>query len=364
MAFNAATRQNFLAAPAIAYSAGQPMQSQIPKVGLLKRILVLITGTLTVTLGGGTAALGLEAPFSIVQRIKLIANGNTTLFDCSGYGALIASLFSAHGFAGFGGRPVVPDAVAVPGPASTAFAAANFGAGVSAGANTWNFALEIPIGLADDWREPVGLILAAAPDTQLALEITWGATLFSTVAARTTPILVTGAATATFTGTATPFIEFFTIPASSADYPDLHRVHLWTETGPQPIVANGDNDVTVQRGNTLMRLVHGVYTNSAPDGTNVSGRQLRFNTNEVPYATSRQLDAVLQRKRMVRDQPDGWYTWDLWNTGTPRDAINTLNLNEITSRLILAGATIAGVSDIRTLTEQLVTLTGAATGSS
>lgn len=361
--FNAATRQNFMPAPAQTYAAGQTTQSLLPKVGLLKRIIVLITGTMTITLGGGTAALGAEAPFSLINRIRLIANGNTALFDTSGYGALIASLFSAHGWSGFGSRPIIPDSATVPGPAASAFSAANYAAGVSAGANTWYFALELPVALGDDWREPVGLILAAAPDTQLTLEITWGSTLYSTTAARTTPVTVTGAATAALTATATPYIEFFTIPSSPADYPDLTRVHTFVETGPQTITANGDQDVVIQRGNTLMRVIHGVYTNSAPDGTNVTGRQLRFNSNEIPYQVNRQLDAVLQRKRYVRDLPDGWYAWDLWNTGTPRDAINTLNLNELTSRLTLSGATISGTSDIRTILEQLIKLAGPSTGS-
>lgn len=364
MAFNAMTRQNFMPAPAQTYAAGQTTVTVLPKVGLLKRIIALFTGTLTVTLGGGTAVIGTEAPFSVINRLRLIANGNTAIFDVSGYGALISSLFSAHGFSGFGSRPVIPDSATVPGPAATAFSAANFSNGVAAGANTWNFALEIPVALGDDWRDPVGLILAAAPDTQLTLETTWGATLFSLTAARTVPVTVTGAATATLTATLTPFVEFFTIPASPADYPDLTRVHTFVETGAQPITANGDQDVTIQRGNTLMRIIHGVTTNTAPDGTNVASRQLRFNSNEIPYQLTRQLDAVLQRKRYVRDLPDGWYVHDLWNTGTPRDAINTLNLNELTSRLTLAGATIAGTSDVRTILEQLIRLQGPASGSS
>lgn len=362
--FNRATRQNILAAPPIAYAAGQTLYSILPKVGLLKRVILLFTGTQTITLGGGTAVLGAEAPFSLLTRIRLTANGNTALFDCSGYGAMIASLFGAYGFGGIGGRPRIVDSATVPGPAAAAFSAANFAAGVSAGANTWNFALEIPLGLSDDWRDPIGLVLAAAPDTVLQIEATFGSTLFSTVAARTTPVTVTGAATAALTGTLTPYVEFFTIPRDQADYPDLRRIHTWSEQGPQAIVANGDQDVVLQRGNTLQRIVHLVYTNSVFDGTNVSGRELRFNQNEIPYKVNRQLDAYVQRERMVRDMPDGVYIWDLWNTTGIRDAINTLNLNDLTSRLTLAGATIAGVSDIRTLTEQLILLTGSAGGSS
>ena len=104
--------------------------------------------------------------------------------------------------------------------------------------------------------------------------------------------------------------------------------------------------------------------NTAPDTTDVTGRQLRFNSNEIPYTSTTQLDAYLQRERMVRDLPDGWFAWDLWNSGTPRDAINTLNLNDLTSRVTIgSAATIAGTSDIRTLMEQLVALSGASAGS-
>jgi hypothetical protein len=365
MAFNKATRQNFLRAPTIDYSAGDTRVSRVPPVGLLKRIILLFTGTMTITLGGGTAALGAEAPWSLVNRLRLTANGNTALFDTGGYGAMIASLFAAYGYSGVGGRPRVPDSATVPGPAATAMSAATFAAGVTAGANTWRFGWEIPLGLSDDWRDPIGLILAAAPDTVLQLEVTWGATLYSTVASRSTPILVTGAAVAALTNASIiPFIEFFTVPALEADYPDLRRIHTWQELGPQPIAAVGDQDVVMPRGNTLMRIVHNVWTNSAADGTNVSDFELRFNQNEVPIKTSRQFQAYVQRERYVRDLPDGLYAHDLWNSGTPRDAVNTLNLNDVTSRLTIgAGATIAGTSDIRTLIEQSILLTGAVAGS-
>lgn len=361
MPFNRATRQNFLAAPAMTHAAGQTTYSILPKVGLLKRILAVFEGT--VTIGTAAATLGPEGPWSIISRIRLTANGNTALFDCSGYGAMIASLFTAFGFSGYGSRPRIPDSAVVPGPAATAFSSANYAIGVNVAANVWRFAIEIPLALADDWRDPVGLILAAAPDTQLQLEVTWAATTMAAADARTSPLTTGVNSTVDVAATLTPFVEFFTIPASQADYPDLRRIHTWSEQGPQPIVANGDQDVVLQRGNTLLRIAHLVWTNTAKDGTNVSGRELRFNSNEIPYKVSRTLDAVLQRSRYVRDLPDGVYVWDLWNSGTPRDAINTLNLNEITSRLTLAGATIAGVSDIRTLTEQLIQLTGAATGS-
>jgi hypothetical protein len=362
MGFLQATRQNFLPAPVMTYAAGQTTYSVLPKVGLIRRVILLFSGTLTVVLGGGTTALGAEGPFSVASRIRLTANGNTSLFDAGGWGAMLTSLFSAYGFSGFGSRPRVPDSATVPGPTASAFSAANYAAAV-ADASAWRFGIEIPLGLSDDWRDPIGLVLAASPDTVLQIEVTWAPTLYSTTASRNVPITTTGAATASLAMTCTPIVEFFTVPASPADYPDLSRVHTWTEIGPQSITANGDQDVVIQRGNTVARIVHSVYTNTAPDGTNVSGRSLRFNSNEVPYQTTRQLDAYLQRQRMVRDLPDGVYAWDLWNSGTPRDAINTLNLNDLTSRLTLAGATIAGTSDIRTWVEQVIRLSGATAGS-
>ncbi len=347
MAFNEATRQNFVQGPVITYALGQTGFSRVPKVGFIRRILLLFSGTISITLGGGTAALGAEAPWSILSRLRLVANGNTALFDTTGYGALISQLFSAYGFSGFGGRPRIPENVNVPGPTATVFGAVNYIAAAT-DATAWRFGLEIPLGLSDDWRSPLGLILAAAPDTELQIEATWGATFYSTTAARTTPITTTGAATATMSATLTPWIEYFTIPQSPADYPDLRRIHTWTEVGPQTIAANGDQDVVIQRGNTVMRIAHIVWTNSAPDATAITQLQLRYNTNEVPYTFSRQLAAYLQRQRYVRYLPDGVYAHDLWHSATPRDAINTLNLNELTSRITTSGATIAGTSDRRT----------------
>lgn len=363
--FLRSTRQNWIEAPVIAYTAGGTGYSQIPKVGLLRRIFVLFQGTQTVTLGGGTAVLGAEAPFSLISRLRLVANGNTALFDTTGFGAFLATLFTMFGLSGFGGRPRIVDSATVPGPAATAWSAQNYGAGVSAGANTWRFALEIALGLADDWRPPQGLVLAAAPDTQLVLELTWGATLYSTTAARTTPITVTGAATSALTAAQCRVVcEYFTIPRDPTDYPDLRRLHTWVETAVQNIAANGDVDVVIPRGNTIMRAIHNVWTNSAPDTTNVTRLALLYNQNETPYALPTQAVAALQRERYIRDLPDGIFVHDFWNSGTPRDAIATLNLNELISRLTISGATIAGVSDIRTLLEQLITLTGPVAGSS
>lgn len=143
MPFLRATRQNFLPVQSLDYAAGDTKVVRLPQVGLLARVICIFEGTNTVTLGGGTAVLGAEAPFSLIQRLRLVANGNTNVFDMSGYGAMIASLFSAYGFSGYGGRPRIPDSATVPGPASTAMSAANYGAGVSAGANTWRFGLDI-----------------------------------------------------------------------------------------------------------------------------------------------------------------------------------------------------------------------------
>lgn len=362
MPFSRATRQNFMPAPAITYAAGQTTYSQLPKVGLISRVIALFTGTYDFTAGTGVGAAGAEGPWSLISRIRLVANGNTALFDTSGYGAMIAGLFSAHGFGGYGVRPVVNDSATAPGPASATIAAAVYAFDPTQD-STWKFAIEIPLTIADDWRDPVGLILAAAPDTQLQLEVTWAASLYSTTASRNVAVTTTGTASATLTATLTPYIEFFTIPGSPADYPDLRRIHTWTELGPQTISANGDQDVILPRGNTIMRAAHIVWTNTAADATNVSQAVLRMNSNELPYQLNRQALAFLQRQRYIRDLPAGVYAWDLWNTGTPRDAINTLNLNELKSTLTLAGATISGTSDIRTLVESLVSLTGAATGS-
>ena len=365
MAFLRATRQNFLPVQSIDYAAGDTKVQRLPQVGLLARVICIFEGTNTITLGGGTAVLGAEAPFSLIQRLRLVANGNTNLFDMSGYGSMVASLKSAYGFAGYGGRPRIIDSATAVGPAATVMSAVNYGAGVSAGANTWRFGLEIPLKIADDWREPIGMILAAAPDTVLELHVTWGATLYSTVASRNVPVTVTGAAVAALTNAKLyPFVEYFTVPANTSDYPDLRRLHLWNEQGPQVIASAGDQEVVLQRGNTLKRVLHILWTNSAADATNVSDLNLVFNKTEIPYKLKRLLVAYLQRQRNVRDLPDGVYEHDLWNSSTFRDAINTLNLNEITSVLTVGtGATIAGTSDVRTLTEQLIQLTGAVGGS-
>jgi hypothetical protein len=344
MPFLNQTRQQFTELAAQTITPGQRLYFQLPPVGLLSRLFLWVKGTTTVTPGTGTAALSDRGAANFIKRVKLLANSGSAIYDVSGYGTHIINNILSFGTS--------PDKTLF----DRSISAEVYGSGVNSGANDWRFCYQIPIAI--NQRDPIGMILLQNEATQLTLEVE-----FNDIKGANNllaPIVVTGDATATFSGICGCNMEYFTVPRETADRPALNVVHQWLEQQ-DAITSTGENPKSMLRGNTYMRLAHYLTLGNALSSA-VDKLKIVYNTSETPYIINEMTQLALQRSRYGMDLPKGTYVWDwymsngLVGLGTSRDFINSANVTQFESILdIDSSATVtAGQSYINTLTEQLI----------
>lgn len=353
MGFLESTRQNIRRAGNLTFaSAGQSLLP-IPRVGYLSKIHIHVTGTMTVTLGGGTATLSEKGPWALLRRIRYQVGSGTELFNTSGYGAYLVDLMSKLGYE--------PD----DGQISASYANQLYQAGVSAGANTWDFHLSIPVVPND--RDLLGLILLQAEGTVTNLILEWQVPYG--LVDNNFPIVVTGAATAAFVGSADIYLETFTVPGELENQAPLDRIHQVLEQVAF-IGATGDNVVKLLEENTYLRVIHSIETNGALSTDAVASMAFRYNVTDVPYDIDKQMKLYLQRRDYVKDFPKGMYYWDFFNQGYPnyggdRDLVMASGLAELESIIRIASGTTLGSNNnkITTITQQLVKVASPIAGS-
>ena len=348
MSFETATRQNLRPINQMDYIAGGIQVQSLPRVGYLARIHLHFSGTNTVTVGTGTAALSAKGPWNIWNRIRLQANQGTDIWNVTGYGSFLMDLLS------FWRRQpdLSPDR-------SESYASTYvYSAGVANGANTWEFGLTIPI--VPNERDMAGIVLLQSEmlTAQLRLEYNqlYGATFDF-------PVVTTGNATAALTNATTyPEIEIFTVPADPADQPPLTTLHQTLELQ-QSVASTGDNVVNLLRANTYMKIIHYLALNGALDTADITRGQFRYNNSEVPYDLTIRHQLQQQRRRYGTDLPVGTWVWDFFNQGLTnfgggRDFVDGSSVAELQSILTIAsGATLgSGNNWINTITEQLVNI--------
>jgi hypothetical protein len=263
----------------------------IRQVGVIGGIWLKLTGVLTVTLGGGTAATTSRWPYGLFRAIRFSANGQSNLINAGGW-ALKARQFMARADCndrgvsrGIGG--------ASPGTARTQGTLSlnneNWGVGQNVtaipGAPTnYNVELHIYVPVAQDNVDLTGAIFAQTSATDLALEIDWSpvAELFT----------LTGAATVAFTGTLTAETEVYTIPQDGNGnivVPNLDVFHsiIQTRYGPP---SNGLNEIRLAGqgvGRSLQRLWFQAFNGSTPaplamNDTNFAQLGWRYGGNDTP----------------------------------------------------------------------------------
>lgn len=350
MTFIEATRQNIVPLPAgaQAFSSGQPVSATLPRAGYGARVFVHVNGTMTITPGTGSAALAATGPFSLLARIGVLVNAATDILSLSGYGCMCVD-------------KVIPDAdgapaldSAAPGfGVSRAYNTSLFQAGVSSGANTWDFNLVLPIAI--NFQDPIGLLLLQSPETTAELRLTWNTEGSANTNWPNTPVTLTGNATSAFAGNAFVDVEFFEVPARAEDRPDIRFLHTLTESRMQ-MTSAGDNFVPLPRGNTYLRLMHNVYANAALDTVDLNKLELSWNQTTKPYSIRRQTQLLLQRLRYGQDLPVGNLVHDWFTTRTTRDVIHTQAITDLMSNVSMLSTTALGSNNnfIDTIAEQLV----------
>lgn len=346
-AFNAATRQKFVPVPVPdAFVAGAIQRIILPKVGLLARVFLHFAGTLTVTMGAGSSTAAPRSPWNIANRIRLLANSTLPLIDLSGFGTYVANLITD--WAGVPSKP---------GSFATAFTVTNQPQkeppaiaevarfGVIAGANAIDFTLELPVKLTE--QDPIGLIIAQNPQTQLTLEISNGA-----IADLTT---LAGGATAVLTGQWSVAMEYFEAPADPSAMPDMSFVHVWQESR-TPVAATGQQAIQLLVGDTYLRIAHIVQLNGVLDRADFERFALVLNQADTPYTVERWLALYRQRRIYGKDLGDGIFIHDFFVPETQRDMINSALYSDLRSRVDIAAAAVLGVGTnfIDTVVEKLV----------
>lgn len=348
MAFNDATRQNIRLGSVLPYNGGASSSYLLPKVAYLARLHLHLSGTMTVTLNTGGATLGEKAPWNIFRRLRFDANNGVSFFNVSGWGAYLADICSKYQFEHEDGQ------------ISAAFSSQVYSAAAAAGANTWELALEIP--LVPNYRDVAGIILLQSEGLQTTLNVDWQAAGGAT---QDFPVVLTGNATAVFTGNLSVYLETFTVPALIEDQPPIDTMYQTLET-PTPVATTGEQIVDLLEANTFVRLIHSVEINDLLDTNDVDSMALRYNVTETPYDIERKIHLQRQRKIYGRDLPKGVFAWELFdqgyvNYGGGRDLLDASNLASLQSLIRLNTGTSLGVGNnrIRTITQQFVKLGGA-----
>ena len=220
------TRLKYKTLPAMnkAAGGGNTTVVELNPTGLLRGIYLRIT---VVETGVPDAANALGI-CSAIREVRVRTNGSVDLFQCTGAGYV------------YGINEVINSGKQV-GMTATQ----NQGASAVA-AGTFELDMYIPIAM--NWRDPWGMYLLQNREVTVTVEVSWEA-----------DTTVTGGATATLTGTCTPIMEYYEVPADDRLYrPYLNYIHQFTETSQ---VISGAGDVTNQviTGDIFLSIIYGAY---------------------------------------------------------------------------------------------------------
>jgi hypothetical protein len=226
--FAAGTRLRRQYVGAVPFAANTRAASlQLPRVGMLSRLYVILDGTLTLS---GAGAFADKGPHNIVNRIQLNTNiGSAAIIDVSGYGGAMQSPHSRLGYkngtAGAGNTA----------PSATYYSASAAATGVLRLPWAFNVALNQGQNFTD------GLINLQAPEVTVSVDLQFGAGTDAVTTA-------TG-----FVGNAYVYYEYFEIPDPRAF--EMPRLALHRTLEEQiPISQTGALIYTLPRMGTLLSL--------------------------------------------------------------------------------------------------------------
>jgi hypothetical protein len=303
----------FNGSTAFTISAGSnpaPQQIPLPNVGLLSRILVRVSGT--VTNGTGGSVLGPKAPWCLFRRLQVAANlGYAFIYDTDGWGNHLVQKMIVYGWkgdnAGIGDTVPSPDVYVFP---------------VAAGAQTFNLDYVIPINLNQDMNCELGLINLQSPEIQVYLNLTYGQLGDFGASNNITSIA----------GTLELYYEFYEI-GSTQRYNMPPNVVIRTLQDTSTVGTTGDFFYQVPRMGTMLQAVQAVMINGAYLDSNIDGYYYRFNRGVVPQQVSRQQGRLLFDTLVYRTNPiTGAIYWDFFHSvsGVSRgDLMNAINTERI-----------------------------------
>lgn len=318
--FAANTRGKVVRQPAMVKPAGGGVTTlPIQRTGLLTRIYLAVQATIA-NFTPPANPLGVS---SIIRRVRLVANSGLELHSWSGPGYFYMLQHALEGERG----PVTPQ-----------------NQGGNAVANgTYNLDMYIPVAVS--LMDFTGVVLTQSEQILVSLEIDWE-----------NDANVGGAGT-TVTATATPYVEFFSIPTTPEDAPDLSRAHVILEDS-RVIAGPGEQIYEPLRRPTYLQLMHGMGFGVA--GTdNVNQLQLRVEQSNYLFDGNIAAADLLWNLHHGVSRPAGVWMYDfmassgLGNYGGARDRINTSTITSFESVFV---ATNPGT--LTTIRRMLIDLAG------
>ncbi len=281
---------------------------QLNPTGLLAGVHLAISVTVTGTPDAANA-LGI---CSAIRNVRLTTNNSVDIYNSSGAGYTygVNEMLDSEYFVGM---------------------TSTYNQGASAVA-AGPFRLDMYIPVQMNFRDPIGLFLLQNREINVNLVIDWEA-----------DTVVTGGATATYTGSCVPRVVYFTVPPDPRLMPDLSLVHQITE---ETRVVSGSGDYTYEPtpGQIYLAIAYGAYwAQSAADGFNrfqeVVGASDRWMDESVAS-----LDGIHSMER-GRNRRAGTIIRDYMASAgmgmlsqTDRDVFDTLNVTNFQHIITMTGS--------------------------
>lgn len=280
--------------------------------GILSGYYVKMSGSLVITLGGGTCATTARWPYYLLRSARFQANGQSNLINADGW-ALRAREYMSNPeitdrgvVQGIGGAS--PGTQRTQGTLAMNSESWGVGSNVSAIAGgTYDVEISFYVPVAYETKMLTGAVFCQTLSTTLELDLDYGnlTDLFT----------LTGAATAVFTPSVTVEAEMFTIPSDGKGgmyLPNLSSFHSYIGSRAPNSIAVGNNEITLAGqgvGRQLIRVLWRTQNGAVPvpllpitvgSGTtpNITQPYWRYGTNTTPETW---LDGQDLRYRNERD---------------------------------------------------------------
>lgn len=261
--FHARTRRRIYAESKAGWAGlGATDRIELKKTGIIAKMDVRLSGSITVTPGTGTVATTGSWPYDLYKQIRFTANGQSNLVRAAGSFCKVREIVCNEQFNDAGVPNIFAGATVNRGSLALSNESWGVGSNTTAIANgTYDIDLIVPVPVAEDMQDLHGAIFAQTSSTELSLEIDW---------ANLADIFVT-------TGDATVVFDAFTLEVQTERYsipldpngqiivPDLSVFHSFIETQASGL-STGPNEVKLAgqgAGKTLLRTFNRLK-NGAP----------------------------------------------------------------------------------------------------
>lgn len=313
------TRQKWQASPmktGSGASLGDTVQFDVPKINLLSRIRLLVTGNVKASHTSATTFTPAPfAPFNLIRRVSVDLNNGFSPFILSGEEVYMYNMIRDNAEtmkrAESGRNKVVMGTKAAAGGAN----------------NAMSFMIDLPLSLND--RDPVGLVVSQNQETTITVTVD-----FATDA----KILADNPTGFTFDATnlkVEPLVESFTIPPVAEAFPDISVLKL-TQASRENINGAGSHYVSLPCGYTYRKMIFYITDENGKgvaDSDLIGNIELVLNQADIPYRLSATHLAKINHEMFGMTLPQGMYAFDfsyqgISNLGGARDYFDTERLTE------------------------------------